>query len=229
MEVNISALADLLRLGGPVAAILVGLSVFSLAVILAKLWQFGGVRDAEAAHAALALYRAGRGSDALDAARGAAHPAAQALAVALEGRRRGVPDALARAEAERVGAEAVEALRDWLRPLEVIATLAPLLGLFGTVLGMIAAFARLEAAGARVDPSILSGGIWEALLTTAIGLAVAMPTVAALNWFERKVERADFALAHALSGVYAADLSVERAPERDIADVRRAPRAPSAS
>ena len=212
MAGTLAALPDLLRLGGPVAAILAAMSVFSLAVILAKLWQWGGVGDGRAARTALALYRAGRGPQALETALGAAHPAAQALAVALEGRRRGLPDALARAEAERVGAEAVEALRDWLRPLEVIATLAPLLGLFGTVLGMIAAFARLEAAGARVDPAILSGGIWEALLTTAIGLAVAMPTVAALNWFERRAERAEFALDHVLAGVYAADLSVGAAP-----------------
>jgi len=212
MADTLAALLDLARLGGPVAVILGLMSVFSLAVILAKLWQWRGVGDARAALAALALYRAGRGPQALAAARAAAHPAAQALAVALEGRRRGLPDVLARAEAERVGAEAAAALRDWLRPLEAIATLAPLLGLFGTVLGMISAFARLEAAGDRVDPAILSGGIWEALLTTAIGLAVAMPTVAALNWFERRAERAEFALDHVLAGVYAADLSVAAAP-----------------
>jgi len=57
------------------------------------------------------------------------------------------------------------------------------------VLGMIAAFRALEAAGGAVDPAVLSGGIWQALSTTAVGLAVAMPTVAALAFLERRVER----------------------------------------
>jgi biopolymer transport protein ExbB len=63
-----------------------------------------------------------------------------------------------------------------------------LLGLFGTVLGMIEAFRAMEAAGARVDPSILSGGIWQALLTTAVGLGVAIPVSIAHSWLERRVE-----------------------------------------
>lgn len=76
-----------------------------------------------------------------------------------------------------------------------MAQLAPLLGLFGTVLGMISAFQALQQAGAQVDPSILAGGIWVALLTTAVGLAVAMPTSVALSWFEVRME-ADRVLAH---------------------------------
>ena len=63
-----------------------------------------------------------------------------------------------------------------------------MLGLFGTVLGMIAAFQALQEAGASVDPSALAGGIWVALLTTAGGLAIAMPTSLALSWFESRTE-----------------------------------------
>ncbi|MGB1092793.1 MAG: MotA/TolQ/ExbB proton channel family protein, partial [Oceanobacter sp.] len=61
-------------------------------------------------------------------------------------------------------------------------------GLFGTVLGMIEAFKAMEAAGAQVDPSVLSGGIWQALLTTAYGLAVAIPVSLIHSLFERKTE-----------------------------------------
>ncbi len=64
----------------------------------------------------------------------------------------------------------------------------PLLGLLGTVIGMIEAFQAMEAAGSQVNPSILSGGIWKALLTTAIGVAVAIPVSIIHSWFERKVE-----------------------------------------
>lgn len=92
-------------------------------------------------------------------------------------------------ELGRIGRRQLAALRAHFRILEVVASLAPLLGLFGTVLGMIGAFRALEAAGGAVDPAVLSGGIWQALSTTAVGLAVAMPTVAALAFLERRVER----------------------------------------
>ncbi|HAD30684.1 MAG TPA: MotA/TolQ/ExbB proton channel family protein, partial [Methylophaga sp.] len=52
----------------------------------------------------------------------------------------------------------INQLRSYLRPLEVIASLSPLLGLFGTVLGMILAFQQMELAGSQIDPSVLSGG-----------------------------------------------------------------------
>jgi len=75
-----------------------------------------------------------------------------------------------------------------LRLLDSVAQLAPLLGLFGTVLGMIEAFQSLQQAGSQVDPSLLAGGIWVALLTTAVGLAVAMPTSLVLSWFESRMD-----------------------------------------
>ena len=99
------------------------------------------------------------------------------------------------AEVIRMDADVVitGALKSGLRPLELIAGIAPLMGLLGTVLGMITAFQAMEAAGASVDPSVLSGGIWAALLTTAIGLIVAIPTLAmhtALDsWTDRLRER----------------------------------------
>jgi biopolymer transport protein ExbB len=61
--------------------------------------------------------------------------------------------------------------------------------LLGTVLGMIEAFIQLEGAGTQVDVGLLAGGIWEALVTTAAGLAVAIPALAALNALEGMVER----------------------------------------
>ena len=93
------------------------------------------------------------------------------------------------AEIDRVALEQLSDLKTWLKPLELIATLSPLLGLLGTVIGMIESFANLEAAGSRVNPSILAGGIWEALLTTAFGLIVAIPALAAFTLFESKVEK----------------------------------------
>lgn len=94
----------------------------------------------------------------------------------------------ARNEAMRELRNQIQRLSFGLRPLEVIATVAPLLGLFGTVLGMIEAFKAMEAAGAQVDPAVLSGGIWQALLTTAVGLGVAIPVSLIHSLFERQHE-----------------------------------------
>lgn len=206
----ISSTLWLVQSGGLVVAVLLVLSVFAMAIILAKLLQFrsAGVWGRDAAAEALALHRKGRSEEALARAAAAANPAAQALARVLTGRQRGLEPDTVRAEVARHGNRALEDLRAWLRPLEVIASLAPLLGLFGTVLGMIAAFRQLEAAGSQVNPAILSGGIWEALLTTAVGLAVAIPAVAALNWFERLIERTANAMEDAVAGAFTEELEL---------------------
>ncbi len=84
----------------------------------------------------------------------------------------------------------VSKLSDYLKVLEVVATVAPLIGLLGTVLGMVEAFKAMEVAGANVNPAVLSGGIWKALLTTAVGLIVAIPAFIIHSWFDRKSEKA---------------------------------------
>ena len=99
-------------------------------------------------------------------------------------------------------------LESGFRLLDSVAQLAPLLGLFGTVLGMISAFQALQEAGAQVDPSILAGGIWVALLTTAVGLAVAMPTALILSWFESRMDRERVFAQQALHSILAPETQV---------------------
>ncbi|RCK39170.1 flagellar motor protein MotA [Thalassospira profundimaris] len=84
----------------------------------------------------------------------------------------------------------IDSLNGGLRLMSAIAVLSPLLGLLGTVMGMINAFQQMEGAGSRIDPSVLSGGIWLALLTTAIGLVVAIPATALHMWMQGLVNRA---------------------------------------
>lgn len=197
---------ETLSAGGPVAFILVGLSVVSLSLILIKIWHLARSHPAPCAKLRQALleWRAGAYDNALETAlKGKSLPARAAYG-AMADLAAGKPEPRAREEAWRVAGDELDRLRDWMRPLEVIAAIAPLLGLFGTVLGMIAAFAQLEAAGSRVDPAILSGGIWEALLTTALGLAVAIPTLAAVNWLDRRIERSAQATESALLAIFAA-------------------------
>jgi biopolymer transport protein ExbB len=75
----------------------------------------------------------------------------------------------------------------FLPTLEIIAQVSPLIGLLGTVIGMINSFNELELGGSLVDPSILAGGIWTALLTTAMGLIVAIPALISHYFFEKRL------------------------------------------
>ena len=71
--------------------------------------------------------------------------------------------------------------------LSIIGTLAPMIGLLGTVIGLVEAFQQIELAGGQVQPSDLAAGIWKALLTTVFGLIVALPTLAIFHVFDSRV------------------------------------------
>jgi biopolymer transport protein ExbB len=73
--------------------------------------------------------------------------------------------------------------------LATLGNIAPLLGLLGTVIGMIKAFMVIQEMGGKVNASVLAGGIWEAMLTTAVGLAVALPAMLAHGYLSAQVDR----------------------------------------
>ncbi len=81
----------------------------------------------------------------------------------------------------------IRELEKYLPALSTIGDVAPLLGLLGTVTGMIKAFMVIERLGGKVNASVLAGGIWEAMLTTALGLSVAIPTIVAHNYLVSKL------------------------------------------
>ena len=82
----------------------------------------------------------------------------------------------------------IDKLEKLLPSLDIIAQISPLMGLLGTVIGMISSFNQLELGGTTVDPSVLAGGIWTALLTTAVGLVVAIPALVSHHFFEKKIQ-----------------------------------------
>ena len=178
------AAADLLQKGGAVMYVLLLLSVSSLAIILLKLLQFWRVGARRTGM--MELIATGSTHEIRRRMALSRHPAARVVETALDTGH--LPRELQEAEIERIGSVEIRALETYVRSLEVVANLSPLIGLLGTVIGMIKAFGRLEEAGARVDPSQLAGGIWEALLTTAFGLIVAIPALGAVHYFERKIE-----------------------------------------
>ncbi len=181
------ALIQFLERGGPTLWLIAGLSVVMLALILWKVWRLArmGAWSGAATKRAVALWAKGDRDGALNALAGRASLRARLALVAISARcDPKLSDSAAREETARHAKADLAEARSGLRALELISTIAPLLGLLGTVLGMIAAFQALQEAGSRADPAALAGGIWEALLTTAAGMAVAIPASMALVWFE---------------------------------------------
>lgn len=112
-------------------------------------------------------------------------PVARLVKVAILNRERGregVREAL-----EEAGLVEVPPLEDKLNLLATIAQIAPLMGLLGTVLGLIRIFATLQAQGAMAHMEMLAGGVWQALICTAAGLAVAIPCYAGYNYLVSRV------------------------------------------
>jgi len=87
----------------------------------------------------------------------------------------------------RVGSEEIERMEKNFKGLSAISHVSPLLGLLGTVTGIIGSFAVISELGGAVDVTALASGIWEAMLTTAAGLVVAIPAQLSYLYFEKVV------------------------------------------
>ncbi|WP_053981894.1 MotA/TolQ/ExbB proton channel family protein [Marinagarivorans algicola] len=196
---------ELLINGGIVVWLLLGLWIVALSVGLLKGWQFYSARakPADAIEQAFGFLQQGKYSQALLLVNGQRNYRAVLVSSAVQIiDKSGLAIDDIKDEVYRQAQLAIAQLNSHLRVLEVIATLAPLMGLLGTVIGMIEAFKAMEAAGAQVNPAVLSGGIWQALLTTAVGLAVAIPVSMLNSYFERKAEVETQAIQNDLQRVF---------------------------
>jgi biopolymer transport protein ExbB len=190
MEAN-----SLLNLGGPIVYILLALSVYATAIIFYKLHIFYGVNffKSERTTRSINKWLENNHNDAYESINKSNDPESEVISFAmyqlLKHKKLTVKlESDIREEIVRLSDERINYYSSNLNSLQVIATIAPLLGLLGTVFGMIEAFQQMEMAGKNVDPSVLSGGIWEALLTTAVGLSVAIPIVVFESYFRNVVE-----------------------------------------
>ena len=179
----VDALRQIAELGGPVVLMLLVISVLTATVVLLKLWQMrvAHVGQHRALKTALELWDMGDIAGAKAQVSRSRSYLKQLVSMAMQD---GSDSDRLHAEAETRFAR----LEGGFRFLDTVSQLSPLLGLFGTVLGMISAFQALQDAGAQVDPSILAGGIWVALMTTDVGISVAMPTSLVLSWFEGRMD-----------------------------------------
>ncbi|MDF1727891.1 MAG: MotA/TolQ/ExbB proton channel family protein [Sulfitobacter sp.] len=204
---DMTGMIQFLQRGGPALWLIAALSVLMLALILWKLWRLWrvGAWAGAVTEAALGDWCNGRREKAMNALSDRHHLRAQLAHAAMCNRTSDhYSEAEAREETTRVAKALLWEARAGLRPLELIATIAPLVGLLGTVLGMIAAFQALQDSGNQADPAVLAGGIWEALLTTAAGMAVAIPASMALSWFESVSERIQADMEDAATRIFTA-------------------------
>jgi biopolymer transport protein ExbB len=185
-----SELLAIIVKGGPIVAALIVLSIAALTVILFKAAQFARLgigREQKTLALAVEHWRSGNAHDALEVASTQAGRRAQLIQTAMHAGTDPRPMALIREDIEAEARAYLVSLRSHLRVLEAAAQLAPLIGLFGTVIGMMTAFQGLQSAGTEADPAALAGGIWTALITTAVGLAIAIPAALALYWFDGRL------------------------------------------
>lgn len=183
-------LLGILTSGGPIVLVLLVLSVCSLALIGVKLVQLRGkVSNGEPQNAALEKWGSGDKRAAIQLMESPKTPADRITLVAMQGLASGQnPNALD-GDLEWRGNQEIAQLQRHIPLLELIAMISPLMGLLGTVLGMIQSFQELALAEGAANASLLAAGIWQALLTTAAGLLVAIPAAVGAALLNTRVER----------------------------------------
>ena len=183
------SVGELLQQGGLAMLPIYACSVAALGLFVHKVLELRAAKTTEVAwvRAVLGHVADGELEDAQHVCRTASHPAARVVA-ALTGAMRERPGH-AEAEAKRVASLELQRLERHVGTLSFIAQVSPLLGLLGTVIGMVDLFMGLQGADqATLAVADLASGIWTALLTTAAGLAVAVPALAAHAYLEGRID-----------------------------------------
>lgn len=180
---------DFLAKGGVLVIPILFCSVMALAIFVERLIRFTRMRSRGAglAEKIVTLLKQDNEEGALKTAAESDSPMGRVLAQAID-----VKDQDRETLETVIGHamdEEVRNLSSYVQALATIGNIAPLLGLLGTVLGMIKAFMVIQEMGGKVNAAVLAGGIWEAMLTTAIGLAVALPTMVAHSYILSRIDK----------------------------------------
>ena len=180
-------LPTFLKLGGPMIWVILFVSAVAITVFIERVLHYhrAQINSMEFLNGVRNVLKRDNVVEAISICDATPGPVARLVKVAILNRekgREGVREAL-----EEAGLVEVPPLEEKLNLLATIAQIAPLLGLLGTALGFIRVFSRLQAQGTMASVQQLSGGIWEALICTAAGLAVAVPCYAAYNYLVSRV------------------------------------------
>jgi len=182
---------NIIQKGGPLMYLIILCSIVALAVVIERLYHLHRARiniDKFMESICSAL-KSNRIKEAVDLCQKTPGPVAHIVKAGIlkhDGSRQEIKEAI-----EDAGIYEVPRLEKNLGALATIAHISPLLGLLGTVTGMVRAFQIIQekaTAMHSVSPANLAGGIWEALITTAAGLMVAIPTFVAYNYLVSRVK-----------------------------------------
>ena len=178
---------EIIKAGGPVMWPIIALSITAAAILLERLWSLQDERviPKELTDKVWKLVASGQLTDKHVAALAQNSALGQILAAGLANRHGGreqIKEAI-----EDTGRHVVHELERFLNMLGTIAAVSPLLGLLGTVIGIITAFNAITQQGVG-DPKMLSGGIGQALIATAAGLIVAIPSLMGYRYLRGKVD-----------------------------------------
>jgi biopolymer transport protein ExbB len=179
---------EIVRAGGLFMWPIILCSVIAAAIILERLWtlQDKRVLPRDLTERVWKLVEANQVNDKVVTALEQNSPLGKVLAAGLASRHR--PREVIMERLQDTGRHVVHELERFINTLGTIASISPLLGLLGTVTGIIKAFNAIQAGGMG-DPRMLSGGISEALITTAAGLVVAIPALIGYRYLRGRVER----------------------------------------
>ena len=180
---------EFLSKGGVLVVPILFCSVLALAIFFERLIRFARMRSRGTgiAEKVAGLLIDGSEPEALKNAEESNSPMGRILVQAMEvknGDREMLETVIVNATDEEV-----RNLSTYIQTLATIGNIAPLLGLLGTVIGMIKAFMVIQEMGGKVNAAVLAGGIWEAMLTTALGLSVALPTMVAHSYLTARIDK----------------------------------------
>lgn len=188
-----NVMIDLFHRGGPIMYPVVLTALFAVCVVVERvIWwvRLGKRRDAARADRVFGLLEAGDTAGALRESAGSDDPVVRMVHAGLSHRHRSLPSALELA----AGQELQQAGR-FLTAMDTVVTLGPLLGLLGTVTGIMGAFSSIGSSELAVEK--VTGGIGEALIATAFGLGIAILVLIPMNYFHARVARLQFELENA--------------------------------
>jgi len=179
----------LLANGGPVIWLILIAAATAVVVFIdrALLCHRSQINSVEFLNGVRTVLKRGNIVEAMSICEATPGPVARVVKVAIRVRDQGRDRV--REEVEEAGSLEVPQLEERLNLLATIAQIAPLLGLFGTVVGFIDIFGQLETAGAEANLQQLSHGVWKALLCAAAGIGVAIPTHAAYNYLVSRINK----------------------------------------
>ena len=175
--------------GGPIMAPIILGSIFGLAIIVEKFWELKSLKmdSFKFIQEVFHCLKANRIQMALDLCEeNVRYPVAAVFKIGIE-RRYMAPQRLEKIM-EQVGNNQIQRIERYLGALASIISIEPLLGFLGTITGLIRAFMAWEHAGANITVSALAAGIYQAMITTAAGLIIAIPFYLCYNHFVSRIK-----------------------------------------